>query len=58
MSTSAAPVPIRPLLAADLAQAHALTQALRWPHRQEDWALALAMGQGWAISVEDRKSVV
>lgn len=40
MSTSQAAPPIRPLLAADLAQAHALTRDLRWPHRQEDWALA------------------
>ncbi len=59
MSTSPAappspPLSIRPLLAADLPQAHALTRDLRWPHRQEDWALALAMGQGWAMAEAGR----
>ena len=49
MSTSLPAPPLRPLRADDLPQAHALTRDLRWPHRQEDWALALAMGQGWAV---------
>jgi ribosomal protein S18 acetylase RimI-like enzyme len=42
--------PIRTLSADDLAQAHALTQAVRWPHRVEDWRFALAMGEGFAVA--------
>jgi GNAT superfamily N-acetyltransferase len=36
-----------------LDQAHALTQALGWPHRREDWAMALSLGQGIAALGED-----
>ena len=46
--------PLRPLLPADLAQAHGLTQAIRWPHREQDWRFALSLGQGWAISEGER----
>lgn len=42
--------PIRTLSADDLAQAHGLTQAVRWPHRVEDWRFALAMGEGFAVA--------
>jgi GNAT superfamily N-acetyltransferase len=42
--------PIRALLPDDLPQAHFLTQAVRWPHRVEDWRLALAMGDGFAVA--------
>ncbi len=48
------PLPLRPLLPADLPQAHALTQAIRWPHREQDWRFALELGRGWAISDGDR----
>lgn len=48
------PLPPRPLLPADLPQAHGLTQAIRWPHREQDWRFALDLGQGWAISDGDR----
>jgi predicted N-acetyltransferase YhbS len=43
-------MPLRPLLPADLPQAHALTQAIRWPHREQDWRFALDLGQGWAVA--------
>lgn len=32
-----------------LAQGHALTQALRWPYRPEDWAFAHRLGRGYAV---------
>lgn len=48
------PLPLRPLLPSDLTQAYALTQAIRWPHREPDWRFALELGQGWAISEGDR----
>lgn len=54
MPTDRSPLPIRPLLPADMPQAHGLTQAIRWPHREADWRFALSMGQGWAISTADR----
>ena len=47
-------MPLRPLLPTDLPQAHALTQAIRWPHREQDWRFALELGQGWAIAEEGR----
>ena len=34
---------------ADLDGAHGLTQALRWPHRREDWAAMLALGRGFVV---------
>jgi GNAT superfamily N-acetyltransferase len=42
--------PIRALLPDDLPQAHFLTQAVRWPHRVEDWRFALEMGEGFAAA--------
>lgn len=36
----------RPMTAADLDAAQALSAQLRWPHRPADWAQALAHGQG------------
>jgi GNAT superfamily N-acetyltransferase len=32
-----------------LDQAHALSQALKWPYRLEDWQFALDLGQGYAV---------
>ncbi len=46
--------PLRPLLPDDLPQAHGLTQAIRWPHREQDWRFALELGQGWAVSEGER----
>jgi predicted N-acetyltransferase YhbS len=36
------------LKAEHLPQAHALSQAVGWPHRLEDWALVLKLGRGFA----------
>lgn len=38
-----------PLQAADLPEAHALSRAVSWPHRLEDWQLCLQAGQGFAV---------
>jgi predicted N-acetyltransferase YhbS len=37
---------IRPMTAADVPDAQALTASFNWPHRREDWALMDALGQG------------
>ena len=41
-----------PLEARHLAQAHALSQALDWPYRIEDWAFALQLGRGFAVEAD------
>lgn len=45
-ATAAPPVSLRPMQPADLAAAHALSAALRWPHRPADWAQVYALGEG------------
>jgi predicted N-acetyltransferase YhbS len=45
---------LRPLTEADLPTAQALTAALRWPHRVEDWAFCLALGEGLAAELDGR----
>ena len=42
---------LRPLTAEDIPAAQALTAALRWPHRVEDWSFGLALGQGLAAEL-------
>ncbi len=37
-----------------LPQALALSQALQWPYRLEDWAFALALGRGFAVEIDAR----
>ncbi|REC93819.1 GNAT family N-acetyltransferase [Kushneria indalinina] len=39
----------RPLHDTDLAPAHVLSQGLGWPHRIEDWAMMLELGEGVAL---------
>ena len=42
------------LTAAHLSQALALSEALNWPYRQEDWQFALQLGHGLAVEVHGR----
>lgn len=37
---------LRPMQAADLAAAHALSVAVRWPHRMVDWEFVFGLGEG------------
>lgn len=37
----------RPMTAADVGNAHALSAALKWPHRLEDWAMLQRVAQGF-----------
>jgi GNAT superfamily N-acetyltransferase len=37
---------LRPFVPGDLPAAHAMSSALNWPHRIEDWEFALSIGQG------------
>ena len=53
--TPTPPFTLRALVPADLPGAHALSQAVRWPHRLEDWCVTLALGDGLAaIDAEGR----
>lgn len=54
--TNADGVTLRPLEAADLDAAHALSVAVRWPHRLEDWRFVAALGQG-LVAVRDGEVV-
>ena len=38
----------RPIHEGDIPAAHALTQAVRWPHRIEDWQAVVRLGTGFA----------
>jgi GNAT superfamily N-acetyltransferase len=40
------PIVIRPMSAADIPAATELSDEQQWPHRAEDWAMFLAMGEG------------
>jgi predicted N-acetyltransferase YhbS len=55
MKAKAATQPImRALQPADLPEAHGLSQAVSWPHRAEDWAFALSLGDGLALELGGR----
>ncbi|SPD64403.1 N-acetyltransferase GCN5 [Cupriavidus taiwanensis] len=41
------PVTYRAMDEKDLPAAHALSQTMRWPHRQEDWSFVLGLGTGF-----------
>jgi hypothetical protein len=51
---------IKPLTADHLPQALALSQALNWPYRFEDWAFALSLGlalpRNWTVNWRGRRS--
>ena len=47
-------VVLRPLTIKDLAAAYGLTRAIGWPHRREDWALALRLGSGVAAEADGK----
>ena len=44
----------RPMVAADLPAAHALSQAVRWPHRLEDWQFVHRLGTGFVAESEGK----
>ncbi|MGI4939746.1 MAG: GNAT family N-acetyltransferase [Janthinobacterium lividum] len=45
---------LRPLEAADVPLAQALTASFGWPHRRRDWAMMLGLGEGVAASDGER----
>jgi len=45
--TNLAAITCRRMDEGDIAAAHALSQAVRWPHRAEDWQFVLRVGSGW-----------
>ncbi|WP_249676104.1 GNAT family N-acetyltransferase [Pseudomonas abieticivorans] len=52
----AASIQLRPMTADDVAPAHALSVALKWPHRLEDWAMMQRLSEGWVL--EDAGRVI
>ncbi|MBY4727540.1 GNAT family N-acetyltransferase, partial [Burkholderia contaminans] len=46
----------RPFADTDLPAAHRLSEAVKWPHRLEDWRFVLQLGGG--IVAEDETGVV
>jgi len=47
---------VRDMTSGDLASAHALSRQMQWPHRIEDWAFLLSIGEG--VVVEDGDAIV
>src|SRR5207253_7563619 len=39
----------RPMTAADLPSAHALSVQLKWPHRLEDWTMLQRVSEGFVV---------
>ena len=56
MSALSAPSPLvcQPFSSADIAGAHALSLALRWPHREDDWRFAAQAGRGFVVKEGER----
>ncbi|MBR7976621.1 GNAT family N-acetyltransferase [Burkholderia vietnamiensis] len=46
----------RPFVETDLSAAHRLSEAVKWPHRVEDWRFAFQLGSGFVA--EDESGVV
>ena len=44
---------LKPLWHSDLKALHALSAAVGWPHREQDWSLFLSLGEGLAACVPD-----
>ncbi|MCW0342991.1 hypothetical protein NB703_001084 [Pantoea ananatis] len=40
---------IRTMTTDDIPQVYAMSQALNWPHRREDWAIGIQLGEGGVI---------
>ncbi|KPW30635.1 GNAT family acetyltransferase [Pseudomonas coronafaciens pv. atropurpurea] len=51
-ATSESPYQYRPVTAADIPAAHALSVHLKWPHREEDWAMVQRTSQGFVAVCE------
>ena len=47
-------ISIRSFVPADIPAADALSVAVGWPHRAEDWAFALAVGEGIVAEIDGR----
>jgi len=45
---------LRAMTPEDIEQCYRMTQALKWPHRREDWQLALQLGEGTVIEEQGR----
>ncbi|MEB5705585.1 GNAT family N-acetyltransferase [Pantoea anthophila] len=45
---------LRAMTPDDIEQCYRMTQALKWPHRREDWQLALQLGEGTVIEEQGR----
>lgn len=52
IETSNTTIIYRPITENDLPAAHALSQALRWPHRLEDWQFVLRLGAGFVAEAD------
>ncbi|WP_210452762.1 GNAT family N-acetyltransferase [Pantoea ananatis] len=47
---------IRSMTTEDIPQVYAMSQALNWPHRHEDWAIGIELGEG--VVIEDQGEVI
>ncbi|MDJ0038642.1 MULTISPECIES: GNAT family N-acetyltransferase [Pantoea] len=49
-------VDIRTMTTEDIPQVYAMSQALNWPHRHEDWAIGMQLGEG--VVIEEQGEVI